>query len=235
LIFKLLTPPAPVPPAATTSLVCLEGVSKTYRNGAPALKDVNLTIQAGEFLWISGVSGSGKSTLLKLLCGAEKPTTGRVWVQQQSVASLGAHQLASLRRRIGVVFQDYKLLPRRTVAENITFVLKALGYDRPEVRRRLWPALKMVGLETKADCFPEQLSGGEQQRVALARAVVHTPTLLLADEPTGNLDPVNTHLVLDVLHQLNQVGVTILVTTHDQSLLDRTDQRIIHLDRGRVI
>ncbi|WP_287127849.1 cell division ATP-binding protein FtsE [Candidatus Cyanaurora vandensis] len=234
-MFNLLTPALPVPAAATTALVCLEGVSKTYANGVQGLKEVDLTVNRGEFLWISGVSGSGKSTLLKLLYGAEKPTAGRVWVDRQPVATLRSHALANLRRRIGVVFQDYKLLPRRTVAENITFVLKALAYGRPEIRRRLWPTLKIVGLESKADCFPEQLSGGEQQRVAIARAVVHTPLLLLADEPTGNLDPTSTAMVLEILHQLHTVGVAIIITTHDQTLLDRTAHRIIHLEQGRVV
>ena len=209
MISRLLAKFRPQPSSPPGPFIHLGDIHKTYPNGAVGLQGIDLTLTQGEFLWISGVSGSGKSTLLKLLCGAEHPTTGEVWVDQQPVTQLKAPQLARLRRRLGVVFQDYKLLPRRTVGENITFVLKALGYDRPEIRRRLWPTLKRVGLEAKVDCFPEQLSGGEQQRVALARAIVHSPMVLLADEPTGNLDPENTGIVMETIQALHQAGTSV--------------------------
>jgi cell division transport system ATP-binding protein len=235
LISRLLANFRPQPSSPPGPFIHLGAIHKTYPNGAVGLQGIDLALTQGEFLWISGVSGSGKSTLLKLLFGAEQPTTGEVWVDQQQVTQLKAPQLARLRRRLGVVFQDYKLLPRRTVGENITFVLKALGYDRPEIRRRLWPTLKRVGLEAKVDCFPEQLSGGEQQRVALARAIVHSPMILLADEPTGNLDPENTGIVMETIQALHQAGTTVIITTHDQALLSQTPHRIITLDRGLLV
>ncbi|WP_218080650.1 cell division ATP-binding protein FtsE [Anthocerotibacter panamensis] len=225
--------PAPLDPDAP--LIRLEQVHKVYPNGAIGLDGFSLSVTQGDFLWVSGVSGSGKSTFLKLLYGAERPTSGEVWVNRQPVAHLNAHRLAALRRCMGVVFQDYKLLPRRTVCENITFVLRALGYTRHDIHRRLLSTLKIVGLEHKADCFPEQLSGGEQQRVAIARAIVHTPVLLLADESTGNLDPANTQIVLEILDELHKAGVTIVVTTHDQTLLSQTGHPIVTLDKGRLV
>ncbi len=232
-MFGLLTrrTQAPTTPRA---FITLEKVHKTYPNGAIGLKGIDLTLDQGNFLWVSGASGSGKSTLLKMLYGAERPDQGQVWVEGQAVAHLRSGALAGLRRKIGVVFQDYKLLPKRTVAENVTFVLRALGHDRAEIRRRLWPTLKMVDLESKADCYPDQLSGGEQQRVAIARAMVHTPLLFLADEPTGNLDPENTQMIIAILEQLNQMGVTVIVSTHDQSLLDCTTHPVLALAQGGI-
>ncbi len=233
-MFSLLSKTTP-PPDPKAPLVKLEEVYKTYTNGAMGLQGINLTLKRGEFLWIAGVSGAGKSTLLKLLYGAERPTAGKVWVDHQSVNSLSSRQLAQLRRRIGVVFQDYKLLPKHTVAENVSFVLKTLGYGQGEIRRRLWPTLRLVGLESKADCFPHQLSGGEQQRVGIARAIVHTPLLLLADEPTGNLDARNMQMTLGILDELHQAGVSIIVTSHDEALIKQTSHTIVTLDQGRLL
>ncbi|MEB3290886.1 MAG: ATP-binding cassette domain-containing protein, partial [Leptolyngbya sp.] len=179
-----VTVPAAVPSgeaAPTPAMVAMEKVEKIYPNGSTALTNVSLTVNQGDFLFVTGPSGSGKSTLLKLLYGYERPTAGEILVANEPIAKLRGNKLAMMRRRIGVVFQDYKLLPRRTVAENVAFVLWAQGFTRKEIHRRLWPALKMVGLQHKAQCFPDELSGGEQQRVSIARAVVNTPPLLLAD------------------------------------------------------
>lgn len=215
-------------------MVRLHSVSKTYANGCHALMQVNLEVKKGEFLFITGPSGSGKSTLLKLLYGDEFPTQGEVLVDKCNVAALRGDNLPLLRRRIGVVFQDYKLIPQRTVAENIAVVLQAQGYTRKEIQRRLEPTLKLVGLFSKADCFPDQLSGGEQQRVSIARAIVGTPPLLLADEPTGNLDPDNSWQVMQILQKLNSFGATVIVTTHDEQLVRRCNRSVVQVQNGRM-
>lgn len=215
-------------------MVRLQNVHKTYPNGSQALINLNLQIKQGEFLFITGPSGSGKSTLLKLLYGAEKPTQGQVIVNGTDLASLKGDRLSLLRRRIGVVFQDYKLIPRRTVSENVAFVLWAQGYTRKEIRRRLLPTLRMVGLHEKADCFPDELSGGEQQRVSIARAIVGTPPILLADEPTGNLDFENSHQVVKILKKLNSIGITVIITTHDEQLVRLSDNPVVQLRNGRL-
>jgi cell division transport system ATP-binding protein len=172
--------------------------------------------------------------LLKLLYGAERPTSGDVIVDRFNVGQLRGDRLSSLRRCLGIVFQDYKLIPRRTVSENIAFVLWAQGFTRKEIQRRLPPTLKLVGLQHKADCFPEQLSGGEQQRVSLARAIIGTPPVLLADEPTGNLDPDNSRQVLQILKKLNNIGATVIVTTHDEQLVQMSNHPVVQLREGRL-
>ncbi|MBN3957761.1 cell division ATP-binding protein FtsE [Nostoc sp. NMS8] len=218
----------------TTAKVLLQSVTKTYANGTPALLNANLEVKKGEFLFITGPSGSGKSTLLKLLYGQELPTQGEVIVDECNVGDLRGDRLSLLRRRIGIVFQDYKLITQRTVAENVTFVLQAQGYTRKEIQRRLEPTLKLVGLLSKADCFPDQLSGGEQQRVSIARAIVGTPPLLLADEPTGNLDPDNSWQVIQILQKLNSFGATVIVTTHDEQLVRRCNHPVVQVRNGRL-
>ncbi|MBN3949904.1 MAG: cell division ATP-binding protein FtsE [Nostoc sp.] len=218
----------------TTAKVQLQSVTKTYNNGCDALLNVNLGVKKGEFLFITGPSGSGKSTLLKLLYGQELATEGEVIVDGYNVAGLRGDRLSLLRRRIGIVFQDYKLITQRTVAENVTFVLQAQGYTRKEIQRRLQPTLKLVGLLNKAGCFPDQLSGGEQQRVSIARAIVGTPPLLLADEPTGNLDPDNSWQVIQILQKLNSFGATVIVTTHDEQLVRRCNHRVVQVRNGRL-
>ncbi|MDF5734233.1 MULTISPECIES: cell division ATP-binding protein FtsE [unclassified Nostoc] len=218
----------------TTAKVQLQSVTKTYTNGCHPLLNANLEIKKGEFLFITGPSGSGKSTLLKLLYGQELPTQGEVIVDGYNVAGLRGDRLSLLRRRIGIVFQDYKLITQRTVAENVTFVLQAQGYTRKEIQRRLQPTLKLVGLLNKADCFPDQLSGGEQQRVSIARAIVGTPPLLLADEPTGNLDPDNSWQVIQILQKLNSFGATVIVTTHDEQLVRRCNHRVVQVRNGQL-
>lgn len=216
------------------AMVSLQNVSKTYRNGSQALINVDLRIGRGDFLYVTGPSGAGKSTLLKLLYGQERPTSGGIVVNDQPLSKLRGNKLAHLRRQIGVVFQDYKLIPRRTVSENVAFVLWAQGYTRKEINRRLIPTLKMVGLQNKADCFPEQLSGGEQQRVSIARAVVGTPPLLLADEPTGNLDADNSWQVIKILEKLNSIGITVIVTTHDEHIVRASTHPVIQIQNGHL-
>ena len=208
--------------------------TKTYPNGSKALDRVSLTINQGDFLFVTGPSGSGKSTLLKLLYGYERPSDGELLVDNEPIASLKGNRLAMMRRRIGVVFQDYKLIPRRTVSENVAFVLWAQGFTRKEIHRRLWPTLKMVGLQGKAQCFPDELSGGEQQRVSIARAVVNTPPLLLADEPTGNLDVDNSMQVIKILKKLNSIGITVVVTTHDEHLVRMSNHPVVQLKHGSL-
>jgi cell division transport system ATP-binding protein len=215
-------------------IVKLQQVSKVYDNGSRGLADVNLQIRQGDFLFITGPSGSGKSTLLKLLYGAERATQGEVLVNNHNLSQLRGDRLSLLRRRIGVVFQDYKLIPRRTVSENVAFVLWAQGFTRKEIHRRLHPTLKMVGLQDKSDCFPDQLSGGEQQRVSIARAIVSTPPILLADEPTGNLDMENSWQVIQILKKLNGIGITVVVTTHDEHLVRLSNHPVVQLRNGRL-
>lgn len=216
------------------AIVQLQRVSKIYPNQAHGLVDINLTLQQGDFLFVTGASGSGKSTLVKLIYGAERADQGQVIVDNQNVTQLRGDRLSLLRRRLGVVFQDYKLIPRRTVAENVAFVLRTQGVPRQEVQRRLIPTLRMVGLEDKANCFPDQLSGGEQQRVSIARAVIGTPSILLADEPTGNLDAENALQVINILKKLNSSGITVLVTTHDIHLIKTCTYPVIKLNQGRL-
>jgi len=215
-------------------MVRLQNIHKTYPNGSEALINLNLQVKQGEFLFITGPSGSGKSTLLKLLYGAERPTQGQVIVNGTDLSTLKGDRLSLLRRRIGVVFQDYKLIPRRTVSENVAFVLWAQGYTRKEIRRRLLPTLRMVGLQHKADSFPDELSGGEQQRVSIARAIVGTPPILLADEPTGNLDMENSQQVVKILKKLNSIGITVIITTHDEQLVRLSDNPVVQLRNGRL-
>ena len=210
-------------------VISLHQVAKAYPNGTPALANVNLALQKGDFLFITGASGAGKSTLLKMLYGQEKPTAGHIHINGQDITRLKGDRLAMLRRRIGVVFQDYKLIPRRTVAENIAFVLHAQGYSRKEINRRLPVTLKMVGLSNKADRFPSQLSGGEQQRASIARAIVGTPPLLLADEPTGNLDSDNARQVMNILCKLNRMGITVVVTTHDEEMVRSLSYPVVQI------
>jgi cell division transport system ATP-binding protein len=216
------------------AIIELREVTKTYRNGSLGVLGISLEVKRGDFLFITGPSGAGKSTLLKLLYGAERPSSGEVIVDRLNVGKLRGDHLSLLRRRIGVVFQDYKLIPTRTVSENIAFVLWAQGYTRKEIQRRLSPTLKVVGLQHKANCFPDELSGGEQQRVSLARAIVSTPPVLLADEPTGNLDPDNSQQVLNILKKLNAIGATVIVTTHDEQLVQMSKQPVLQLREGRL-
>jgi cell division transport system ATP-binding protein len=210
-------------------------VTKEYPGDGPALQDVTLEIDKGEFVFLTGPSGAGKSTLLKLIFCDEPATSGQLLLFGKNVAKIRPAAVPFVRRHIGVVFQDFKLLPQRTVAENVALPLEVRGLADKEIKKRVKALLRSVGLEHRADKFPPSLSGGEQQRVAVARALSADPTLLLADEPTGNLDPERTLEVMDLLHGANARGTTVVVATHDRTLLERYKRRVIALDRGRLV
>jgi cell division transport system ATP-binding protein len=210
-------------------------VAKAYPGDAPVLDDITLHIEKGEFVWLTGPSGAGKSTLLKLLFCAETPTSGQILVGGRNIVRLSQGGIPYLRRNVGVVFQDFKLLQNRTVLENVGYSLEVLGFSDSEIRERSRERLKQVGLAEKAESLPRRLSGGEQQRVAIARALVNDPTILLADEPTGNLDAGLTDSILELLFDANARGTTVVVATHDRSLLTRYHRRTIQLSRGRVV
>jgi cell division transport system ATP-binding protein len=220
----------------SATMVALTGVTKQYKGQGQVggLRDFSLEVPRGGFLFVTGPSGSGKTTLLKLLYGAERANQGQVLVDGMDLSRLRGDRLSRFRRRIGVVFQDYKLIPNRTVGENVAFVLWAQGCDQREVNRRLIPTLRLVGLQDKADRFPDQLSGGEQQRVSIARAIISTPPLLVADEPTGNLDAENSLQVVRILEKLNGMGVTVIVTTHDELLVRQSRHAAVQLREGRL-
>lgn len=210
-------------------------VTKAYPGDPPVLTDLNLDIGKAEFVFLTGPSGAGKSTLLKLMFLAERPTKGQILIAGRNIARVRESSIPYLRRNIGVVFQDFKLLPTRTVAENVGFTLDVLGVSREEVRERSVKMLRRVGLEHKADVSPLKLSGGEQQRVSLARALVNDPAMLLADEPTGNLDPALTVEIMDLLCDVNARGTTVIVATHDASLIERYEKRTLRLERGTLV
>jgi cell division transport system ATP-binding protein len=210
-------------------------VYKTYPGGNAALSDINLRVDRGEFVFLTGPSGAGKSTLLKLLFCQEKASSGEILVDGINVSKIDRKRIPILRRRIGMIFQDFKLLNNKTVFENIAFALGILGCSKKEIKRRAWQALRLVGLHEKMDLPPLRISGGEQQRVAIARALVKDPPLILADEPTGNLDPDLTADIINVLMLLNTNGTTVVVATHDTDLIQRYRKRVVSLSRGSVV
>ena len=213
----------------------MRNVYKTYPNGVGAIYDLNLSIEKGDFVFIIGGSGSGKSTLIKMLYREEKPTRGEIVIGGVNVAGLPNSRVYKLRRLIGVVFQDYKLLPKLTVYENVAFALEVTGVESREIRKRVINVLGKVGLKHKAKEYPDKLSGGEQQRVAIARAIVNNPKLLICDEPTGNLDPKISKEIMDILETINKdLGTTILMVTHDLSIVKRMKKRVIKLKDGRM-
>jgi cell division transport system ATP-binding protein len=209
-------------------------VTKRYGN-QDALRDINFTIESGEFVFLVGPSGAGKSTIMKLIYREERATEGMVTVDGIDISTLKDSQVPLLRRRLGVVFQDFKLLPRHTAFDNVAYFLRALGTPPNEVRRRVIGALKVVGLIDKVDAVPEELSGGEQQRVGIARAIVNGPNLVIADEPTGNLDPQSSEEVMNLLLQINQRGTTVLVSTHNLALVEQMQKRVIAIEAGQVV
>lgn len=226
--------PKAAQPTAKPPMVQFHGVTKRYANGDFQLTNLDLEIKQGDFVFVTGPSGAGKSTLMKLIYGEVRPDVGTVVVDGTCVNALRGDRLSLFRRRLGVVFQDYKLIPRRTVAENVAFTLRAQGVPRQEIQRRLLPTLKMVGLQDKGDRFPSELSGGEQQRASIARAIVGAPCVLLADEPTGNLDSDNALQVLTILKKLNSFGITVLVTTHDTQLIYQSKFPVLRLAKGQL-
>ena len=216
-------------------LIELKNVYKRYNNGVTALCDVNLTIGKGEFVFIIGASGSGKSTLTKLLYRQEKPTKGEVYVGGVNVAKLRNGKVYKLRRKLGVVFQDYKLLPRMTVYENVAFALEVYGLKNDEIRRRTLKAIEQVGLQDKLRSYPDELSGGEQQRVSIARAIVNNPKVLICDEPTGNLDPKTSMEIMKVIENINdELGTTIIMATHDEKIVNKMKKRVVIIDKGLI-
>lgn len=216
-------------------MIQLQGVTKRYTNGLFALNDVSLSITAGEFVFLIGPTGAGKSTLLRLLYRAETPTRGKVAVGGRDITSLPARHVPALRRFMGVVFQDFKLLPRKTAFENVAFALQVTGTPPEEIRPRAMQALDVVGLADRTAALPWQLSGGEQQRISIARAIVHRPALLLADEPTGNLDPRTSWEIIQLLSRINLRGTTVLVATHNKLIVDILRQRVIELAAGAIV
>jgi len=225
---------APPTALASSALIELEHVSKSYLAGTWALHDVSCTIGKGEFVFLTGSSGAGKTTLLRLLFAAERPSEGRIRVQGRAVERMGPGEVARLRRRVGVVFQDFKLLPRHTVEENVRIALDVAGVAGGEARTRSFAALKQVGLQHRRHHAPLSLSGGEQQRVAIARALVNEPDLLLADEPTGNLDPALTLEIFELIAACAARGTTVVVATHDPAVLERYRRRTLRLEGGRL-
>ncbi|MFH1683904.1 MAG: cell division ATP-binding protein FtsE [Candidatus Margulisiibacteriota bacterium] len=216
-------------------MIELINVSKSFSNGIEVLFNINLNIGKEEFVFIVGPSGAGKTTLMKLLYREESPNSGKVVVDRVNVAELDNRQIPYLRRNIGVVFQDYKLLPKRTVFENVAFALRVTGAPRSTIRRKVMQALELVGMLSRANAFPDELSGGEKQRACIARAIVNNPPILLADEPTGNLDPTTSWDILQLLDKINRRNTTVMVATHNKSIVDDMKRRVIALENGRVV
>lgn len=217
-------------------MIYFDKVTKIYFDGAPpAVADVTMAVDPGEFVSIVGHSGAGKTTLLKMLFAEVQPTEGAVFFGEQNIHDLRNGDLLSLRRNIGTIFQDFRLLPTKNVYENIAFALEVAGKSDEDIQADVPHVLELVGLSDKIWSFPHELSGGEQQRTAIARAIVNQPDVLIADEPTGNLDPINTHDVVEILKKINDLGTTVLLTTHNKSVVDSVGRRVVTMDQGRVV
>ncbi len=216
-------------------MIRLENVTKVYDGGVVAVKDVGLQIAKGEFVFLVGPSGSGKSTLIRLMMREERPTNGDIWVAGKHASALANWKIPHLRRSIGTVFQDFKLLPNKTVYENVAFALEVTGRPRSVIRNQVPQVLKLVGLSANAERYPRQLSGGEQQRVSIARAFVNRPLILLADEPTGNLDPATSVGIMRILDHINRTGTTVVMATHDHAIVDVMKRRVVQLERGPLV
>lgn len=216
--------------------VRIKDVTKQYKNGVTAIYDLNLSIKKGDFLFVIGGSGSGKSTFIKMLYREEKPTRGEIILGGVNVAKLRNGKVYKIRRKLGIVFQDYRLLPKLNVYENVAFALEAIGAKKDEIRRKTLKAVELVGLKGKIHNYPTQLSGGEQQRVAIARAIVNEPKLLICDEPTGNLDPDMSMEIVKILEEINKTtGTTIVMATHDRDIVNKMQKRVIVLKEGRLV
>ncbi len=215
-------------------MIEFKNVVKTYSNGTTALNGVNLTIEDGEFVFVVGASGAGKSTMMKLLLREEKATSGKITVDDQDLSRLSYFKVPHYRRKLGVVFQDFRLFPKKTVYENVAFAMQAVGTPSRKIRKRVPALLKTVSLAEKMNCFPNELSGGEQQRVALARALANNPKIIIADEPTGNIDPKMSLEIMNLLVKINKLGKTVVVVTHEKSLVDYYQQRVVMIDKGVI-
>ena len=216
-------------------MIRLQKVAKVYDGGVVAVQGVDMNVGKGEFVFLVGPSGSGKSTLIRMCLREEKVSRGTIWVAGKDITKLPTWRVPYLRRTVGTIFQDFKLLPNKTVAENVAFALKVTGCPRSIVRRQVNTVLELVGLSAKTDRYPRQLSGGEQQRVSIARAFVNRPPILLADEPTGNLDPATSVGIMRLLDRINRTGTTVVMATHDFAIVDAMRRRVVQLDRGRVV
>lgn len=216
-------------------MIQIKALTKIYPNGFKALDSVDLYIGKEEFVYLVGPSGAGKSTLLNMIFRAEKPTSGEIIIDNFSLSQISDKQIPYLRRNIGVVFQDYKLLPKRTVYENVAFALWVMHYSRSRIRRQVVQVLELVGLHQKMDQFPEELSGGEQQRICIARAIVNGPPILLADEPTGNLDPYTSWEIMQLLAKINARKTSVIVATHDKDIVDNMRKRVVAMDAGKIV
>ena len=216
-------------------MIEISNISKTYENGGKALRDINITIEDGEFVFIMGRSGSGKSTLLKLMLKEAEPTSGRIVINDMDLQKMPRRYVPKFRRKLGVVFQDFRLLQDRNVFENVAFAQRVVGASSRSIRESVPRMLKLVGLSSKYKMEPQKLSGGEQQRVAIARALINRPEVLLADEPTGNLDSFNAHEIMHLLEEINQRGTTMIVVTHSHEMVQQMKKRVITMERGAVI
>ncbi len=217
------------------SMIYFDKVTKKYNGGGPALENVTLSIAPKEFVSIVGHSGAGKTTLLKLLLAEERPTEGSVFFESIDVNDLPSSALHHYRRKIGMVFQDFRLIPNKTAYENIAFAMEAAGRSDDEIATDVPYILELVNLADKATHFPDQLSGGEKQRIAIGRAIINQPDVIVADEPTGNLDPINTYEVVEILKKINELGTTVLITTHNKGVVDAVGKRVITMDRGKLV
>lgn len=216
-------------------MIYFDNVSKKYNDESVALEHVDLKIEPGEFVSIVGHSGAGKTTFIKLLLAEERPTAGNVFFETTNVHHLKGDAISRLRRNIGTIFQDFRLIPKKTVYENISFAMEAAGRTEEDIRTDVPHALELVDLAHKAWSFPHELSGGEQQRVAIARAIINQPDLLVADEPTGNLDPKNTQDIIQILKRINDLGTTVILTTHNKGVIDSLERRVVTFEKGRII
>jgi cell division transport system ATP-binding protein len=228
-------PPVDTPRPASQAMILFDGVTKTYQGGVVGLSDVSVQIDKGEFVFLVGPSGSGKSTFIKLLLKELDATSGNLIVGGRSLPKLKRSKVPTLRRNIGCVFQDFKLLPNRTVSQNVAYALQVQGKSRAEIRKKVPDIIGLVGLADKSDRYPHELSGGEQQRVSVARAFVNHPPLLIADEPTGNLDPDTSVGIMQLLYRINRAGTTVVMATHDREMVDKMRRRVIQLEDGRVV
>jgi cell division transport system ATP-binding protein len=216
-------------------MIKFQNVSKSYANKIKILRGVNLHVKVGEFVSIVGQSGAGKTTLVKILIGEERVDEGQIIVGDWDITKIRRHDIPFLRRQIGVIFQDFKLLPKKTLKENIAFALEVCGATPAKIKKVVPSVLKIVGLEDKGERYPREVSGGEQQRAAIARALVHQPKILLADEPTGNLDAINADEIIDLLLRINKFGTTVILVTHNKDIVNRLDRRVVTMDKGIII